>query len=178
MPPDRTRLVCLCRPDRTPLVPSLSDCPCRPIQIWHGNIYRDIISTCTVDVARTQIRLFPAQVLTTNACQGKTLDPLVLHLGAPPRMGDDEYWLNLYVMLSRARTLDPARVAIFDLPPEDFFERGPPPELVMAMQRLERLEERTRAFAPRVREFLGWDLEGQGAKRRVRPAQRILIDLS
>ena len=39
-----------------------------------------------VDIARTQIRLFPAEVLTTNACQGKTLDSLVAHLGAPPRM--------------------------------------------------------------------------------------------
>ena len=121
----------------------------RPTNVMEGKRPKNV--QVDVDVARTQIRLFPAQVLTTNACQGKTLDPLVLHLGAPPRMGDDEYWLNLYVMLSRARTLDPARVAIFDLPPEDFFERGPPPELVMAMQRL---EERTRAFAQRVREFL------------------------
>ena len=144
----------------------------RPTNVMEGKRPKNV--QVDVDVARTQIRLFPAQVLTTNACQGKTLDPLVLHLGAPPRMGDDEYWLNLYVMLSRARTLDPARVAIFDLPPEDFFARGPPPELVMAMQRLERLEERTRAFAPRVREFLGWDLEGQGAKRRVRPERRPL----
>ena len=49
----------------------------RPTNVMEGRRPKTV--QVEVDVARTQIRLFPAEVLTTNACQGQTLDPLVAH---------------------------------------------------------------------------------------------------
>eukprot|EP00959_Pyramimonas_sp_CCMP1952_P130303 2724576-Pyramimonas_sp.AAC.1 len=45
-------------------------------------------------------------------------------LAEPVNMGHDDWWLHLYAVLSRARVAH--RVLVYDLPPWDILERGPP----------------------------------------------------
>ena len=62
-----------------------------------------------------------------------------MDLSKSGRKNDDVWWLNAYVMLSRATRLD--RLLIFNAPPTkaDWDELPPPADLVGALQRLERL---------------------------------------
>ena len=89
-----------------------------------------------VSVARTQIRLFPEEVMTVQACRGCTFKEMLAHLAIPDSMSPDEYWLHLYVVLSRLCALKPEACILFDLPPRAFFSRGPPPFLKAAVERL------------------------------------------
>ena len=61
--------------------------------------------------------------------------------GATPK-DDDDFWLDLYVMLSRATRLDD--VLSFRAPPRDFLLRGPPAGL---KQQVERFSSRPKAAA-------------------------------
>ena len=47
-------------------------------------------------------------------------------------MNDDDYWMHLYVMLSRVRTLEQA--LLFYLPDKTIFEKGPPTWLTSALK--------------------------------------------
>ena len=134
-----------------------------PLREWDGN--RFVTKPLELRVHRVQIRLFPEQQLTTQGSQGRTFATMFAHLARPPGMSAAEFWFNVYVMLSRARCLDPRRVVLTDLPPRDFFEAGPPAKLIEALQKFEHLERDTRAFAKRVRQYLhkhhNWPEEGE-----------------
>ena len=86
-------------------------------------------------VGRYQIPLMPEQVRTTQTAQGMSMDRVKLFL-AKGNQKEAERWMNTYVMLSRARTLD--GLLLFDLPPRDYFCMGPPKYIVDAMGILEK----------------------------------------
>lgn len=56
---------------------------------------------CTM--RRRQIPLAPEKVRTVQTAQGLSMEAVSMFLGCPKNMSQDDYWLHLYVMLSRAR---------------------------------------------------------------------------
>ena len=88
---------------------------------------------------RFQLPLMPEQVRTTQTAQGKSMERLKAML-AKGNMSVDEWWLNVYVMLSRAITLD--GLLLFELPNRDFFCRGPPAYVAEGLPRWEQRAER------------------------------------
>ena len=83
-------------------------------------------------IYRSGFALTHAMVRTSTACQGKTYDMGVLidcakrETGQHPTQADD-YWLHMYVMLSRATTL--RDIVLIRAPPESFLLQGPPADL-------------------------------------------------
>ena len=78
----------------------------------------------TVKVTRYQFPLLPEKVRTVQTAQGMGMDAATMALQKPANMSDDEWWLHLYVMLSRVRVAH--RVLVYNLPPWEILERGPP----------------------------------------------------
>ena len=101
-------------------------------------------------VYRTGFPITHAAVRTSTACQGKTLSDGVVvdcarrEQGAHP-LEDDDWWLHLYVMLSRATSLDD--VLLLRAPEVDFLLRGPPADLRARLAVFGRRVKATRAKA-------------------------------
>ena len=87
-----------------------------------------------VSVSRTQLPLLPADVRTTQASQGLGMDDVFAFLEKSQSASRPDWWLNVYVMLSRARTLE--GLHLWSLPDRSFFEEGPPKKLADALQLL------------------------------------------
>ena len=89
-------------------------------------------------VSRTGFALSHARVLTSTACQGRTfrfgvvVDGGRRDGGAHP-LSEDDFWLHLYVMLSRATSV--ADILLARPPPSAFLGRGPPAGLAAALRR-------------------------------------------
>ena len=88
-------------------------------------------------VTRTGFPFSHGRVITTTACQGRTMrDGVVLdcgrHTAGLGRKEDDDYWLELYVMLSRATRIDD--LLLMRAPPCEFLLRGPPSGLRQQLQ--------------------------------------------
>ena len=71
-------------------------------------------------------------VITATACQGRTLHRGVIvdcgrHEGGTTPKGDEDWSLDLYVMLSRATRLED--LLLFRAPPSSFLLQGPPASL-------------------------------------------------
>ena len=87
-------------------------------------------------VVRTGFPLSHGCVVTSTACQGRTMRRGVI-IDAGKREGgqnptrDDDYWLHMYVMLSRATHLDDILLA--RAPDIDFLRQGPPESLARAL---------------------------------------------
>jgi hypothetical protein len=81
------------------------------------------------NVTRTGFPLSHGRVITCTACQGRTMDAGVIldcgriEKGTYPKDLDD-WWLDLYVMLSRATRLED--LLLMRAPPASFLLRGPP----------------------------------------------------
>jgi hypothetical protein len=100
----------------------------------------------TYQVLRTQLPLTHANVRTAQSSQGLTFrHGVIVDGGKQPRMTDDIYWLNFYVMLSRATSL--SRLLIMRPPGRSFFARGPPPALLRALRELQAKVDATRGAA-------------------------------
>ena len=99
-----------------------------------------------------------ACVRTSTACQGKTLKGGVLidcarrEDGQHP-MDDDTWWLHLYVMLSRATTLDD--ILLLRAPGPEFLLRGPPKDLQTALKLFAQRVEQCRLDAAALARDLG-----------------------
>ena len=83
-------------------------------------------------VTRTAFPISHGRVITTTACQGRTMRQGVVldcgrHETGTGKKDDDAWWLELYVMLSRATTA--RNILTMRAPPFDFFQRGPPNDL-------------------------------------------------
>ena len=83
-------------------------------------------------VTRTGWPFSHGRVITATACQGRTLhDGVVLdcgrHEGGSTPKEDEDWWLDLYVMLSRATRLQDILLA--RAPPSSFLLQGPPKSL-------------------------------------------------
>ena len=88
---------------------------------------------------RLQLPLLPLKVRTSFSAQGYTfeLGGLMDLRKAGNCMSECDYWRAVYVLMSRPRTL--ARSLYIGLPPREFFEAGPPEELVKTLERYENL---------------------------------------
>ena len=97
-------------------------------------------------VVRTAFPFSHGRVITTTASQGRTMrDGVILdcgrHESGPGKKDPDDWWLDLYVMLSRAtRSQD---LLIMRAPPPDFLLRGPP---VGLRQQLQMFAKRTESY--------------------------------
>jgi hypothetical protein len=110
-----------------------------------------------VSMARRQIPLAPEPVRTVQTAQGMSMDAAMIFMGKPGNMNADDYWMHLYVMISRVRRS--AGLLAFDMPALSVFERGPPPWVVEGSEQLEAESLKTLAEIRRAREKLGWDPE-------------------
>ena len=93
-------------------------------------------------VKRIGFMLTHANYLTINASQGQTIRAKVTIdcARAEPQgsrgMSDDEWWLNLYVMLSRVTRMED--MLLLRPPPRTLVERGPPASVRRALQRFDK----------------------------------------
>ena len=83
-------------------------------------------------IARSGFPITHAMIRTSTGCQGKTCELGVLidcarRIGGSHPMKDDDYWLHMYVMLSRATSIDD--ILLTRAPDASFLLRGPPPDL-------------------------------------------------
>jgi hypothetical protein len=113
-------------------------------------------------MSRTQIPLAPERVRTVQTAQGLSMDSATMFLQRPGNMNEDDWWLHVYVMISRVRTSP--QVLVYGLPPLSLFQRGPPSFLAEGMNRLERLATQHAILARRAREALGWSLRCESSQ--------------
>ena len=78
----------------------------------------------TVRLQRVQLPLAPECVRTAQTSQGLSMDAAIMMLTRPGNMSREDWWLHVYVMLSRVRTAE--QLLIFGLPSIELFEQGPP----------------------------------------------------
>ena len=111
-------------------------------------------------VHRTGFPLTHGAVRTSTACQGKTLRHGVIvdcarrESGAHP-MEEEDWWLHLYVMLSRATSLDD--LLLLRAPDADFLLRGPPADLRVRLAIFARRVRATRARAEALARSFGFE---------------------
>ena len=110
-------------------------------------------------VRRTGFPLTHAAVRTSTACQGKTMSDGVVVDCARKEQGrhplePDDWWLHLYVMLSRATSLDD--LLLLRAPGADFLLRGPPADLRARLALFGKRVRDTRAQAEAIALSLGF----------------------
>ena len=101
-------------------------------------------SDVTYKLTRTQLPLTHGRVRTCQASQGRTFKTgVTLDMTKMKKTDEESWWLNLYVMLSRATALK--HLLLFNAPKEkkDWDALQPPPDLVAAQRRLEELAKQT-----------------------------------
>ena len=91
-----------------------------------------------VQVTRTMFPLLPSNVCIVYGAQGESWSAVLADLARPPRMTPEVHWLAVYVMLSRARTLD--GILLLRNAEKEQLECGPPEYLVQETERLLKLE--------------------------------------
>ena len=106
----------------------------------------------THSVKRTGFALTHANYLTSTACQGQTVRTGVTidcaRIEPQGRQGvhEDQWWLHLYVMFSRATCLED--MLLLRPPPRELLERGPPVAIRAALELFEaRIAESVEATA-------------------------------
>ena len=93
----------------------------------------------TVEVLRWQFPLIHGMLRTAYAAQGLTLHGgVVVDLRRSGGLHDDDWWLAIYVMLSRARQLTNLILVGFTDQVEDLLRRGPPTRLIWVTEMLEK----------------------------------------
>lgn len=92
----------------------------------------------TVEVLRWQFPLIHGMLRTAYAAQGLTLEGgVVVDLRRVGGLQDDDWWLAIYVMLSRARKLENLILVGYTEQVEDLLRRGPPSQLIKVTEMLE-----------------------------------------
>ena len=114
---------------------------------WRGHV-----------VTRIGIPLTHANVRTSTACQGKTLRGGVTvdcarRAGGAHPMDDDDWWLHLYVMMSRATRLDD--LLLLRAPDVEFLKHGPPKIFRDRLAQFDRRVSRCKTKAEQLVEGLG-----------------------
>jgi hypothetical protein len=91
-----------------------------------------------IDVIRWQFPLTHGMLRTAFGAQGLTLEGgVVVDLRRAGGLDDDDWWLAIYVMLSRARKLKNMILLGFTAQVEELLRRGPPENLIQVTARLE-----------------------------------------
>lgn len=111
------------------------------------------------DVTRTGLPLGHGRVVTSTACQGRTMrEGVVIDCGritgnSQGAKDDDDWWLDLYVMLSRATRLED--LLLIRAPDLDFWAKGPPKSLRKQLATFARRTAANRVKATRLAKELG-----------------------
>ena len=134
--------------------------PCRGTT-WEFVVHDDVsgVRTCDkVPMNRVNIPLAPEKVRTVQTAQGMSMDHCVMMLHRPfKKMAHDDWWLHVYVMLSRVRTA--AGLLIYGLPPRWLFERGPPEFLAAGLSELTRRAQSAEESLDRLAASIGFTEE-------------------
>jgi hypothetical protein len=109
-------------------------------------------------VTRTGFPISHARAITSTACQGRTMrDGVIIdcgrHEGGAHKKEDDDWWLDLYVMLSRATRLED--LLLLRAPDIEFFAKGPPKTLKQQLAKFARRTEDCRQRAEKIARELG-----------------------
>ena len=109
-------------------------------------------------VIRTGFPISHARAITSTACQGRTMrDGVILdcgrHEGGNHPKEDDDWWLDLYVMLSRATRLED--LLLLRAPDLEFFAKGPPKKLRKQLAKFAKRTEACRKEAMKIAMELG-----------------------
>ena len=119
------------------------------IELFHAEFKRDINidgHQVPVQVVRWQFPLTHGMIRTAYSAQGLTLEGGVLvDLRRAGGLQDDDWWLAIYVMLSRARKLENLILLGFTDKVEELLRRGPPTQLIKITRDLELRAEATMA---------------------------------
>lgn len=110
-------------------------------------------------VTRTGFPLSHARVVTSTACQGRTMKAGVIldcgrHEIGTTAKEDDDWWLDLYVMLSRATRLED--LLLLRAPPVSFLLRGPPANIKKQLAKFAQRTEACRTRAAEIAAELGF----------------------
>ena len=95
-------------------------------------------------IKRFGFMLTHAHYLTTTASQGQTIRTAItidcarIEPQGARGKNEDEWWLNLYVMFSRATKM--GDMLLLRPPPRELLERGPPASVRKALQRFDEIE--------------------------------------
>ena len=109
-------------------------------------------------VTRTGFPISHARAITSTACQGRTMrDGVIIDCGrhetGAHEKEDDDWWLDLYVMLSRATRLDD--LLLIRAPELSFFVKGPPRTLQKQLAKFSRRTNLCRQDAEQLATELG-----------------------
>ena len=112
-----------------------------------------------IKVKRSQLALMPAEACSLYALQGATCDPgLIAHFVMPNRADNEQKWLQIYVFLSRVRSLKNLRSVGLTAKIRGIIEGGPPDMLADNFERLFRNKIRqTKDAATAANKALGWE---------------------
>ena len=119
------------------------------VELCHAEFKCDVTidgEVTPVQVIRWQFPLTHGMIRTAYSAQGLTLEGGVLvDLRRAGGLQDDDWWLAIYVMLSRARKLANLMLLGFTEQVEDLLRRGPPQRLTGITETLEARAEETLA---------------------------------
>ena len=103
-----------------------------------------VVSYSGLQIRRCGFRATNAHCLTSTASQGLTLrSGTVVDCGRQKEKDDDEWWLHLYVMLSRVTSL--SDLLLVRPPPRELLERGPPVGIAESLEKFQRRATECRA---------------------------------
>ena len=105
-------------------------------------------------VTRTGLPTSHGKVVTSTACQGRTMtEGVLIDAGCKDDEDMDGLWLHLYVMLSRATSSN--NLLLIRAPGEEFLTRGPPPDLAARLRTFSARTQACRETAERLARGLG-----------------------
>eukprot|EP00973_Karenia_brevis_P092459 12412524-Karenia_brevis.AAC.1 len=108
----------------------------RPVQIR-----LNVAKSTYIDIKRYGFQVSPADVRTVHASQGEGWEAVIADLARPPRVKPEMFWLYIYVMLSRATSLE--GFLALRLPRREDMNSRPPQFLLDEIRRLQALEQRS-----------------------------------
>ena len=92
---------------------------------WELRVYDDdtgVRRPDPVPMRRVGLPVAPEKVRTVQTAQGMSMDSCIMLLSRYGNMGMDDWWLHVYVMLSRVRTA--AQILVYGLPDKSLFEQA------------------------------------------------------
>ena len=103
-----------------------------------------VVSYSGLQIRRCGFRATNARCLTSTASQGLTLrSGTVVDCGRQKEKDEDEWWLHLYVMLSRVTCL--SDLLLVRPPPRELLERGPPVGIAKSLEKFQQRATECRA---------------------------------
>ena len=102
-----------------------------------SNVFKFCYQGIKYRVRRTQFAMVPANVVIVYGAQGESYDTAIADLGVPPSQDEHLFWLAMYVMLTRCKTLE--GLLLLRLSSKKAFQAGAPEYVKHEMARLAKL---------------------------------------